>query len=122
LHGVRTVRDAGDAGLYSRLFSTRALMLDGRLAAGGVPGYLSGLLVGEELRAALAGSEVEPDTSLTLIGNVELCARYHDAAACFGLSTTDTPLADSAARGLWEIANASGLLDSSPDYHAVETQ
>ena len=47
------MRRAGPAGATALLFSARALVLGGQLRAGDSLDYLSGLLVGEELRCAL---------------------------------------------------------------------
>ncbi|MGC1548271.1 MAG: 2-dehydro-3-deoxygalactonokinase, partial [Rhodanobacter sp.] len=73
--GVVAARDSGAAGAFSRLFSARALMLDGALAPASVPEYLSGLLIGEELRSSLATPRFHHETPLQLIGDAALCAR-----------------------------------------------
>src|SRR6185437_15251648 len=52
----------------------------GALAQLAVPDYLSGLLIGEELRAALAAGRIDRATPLQLIGNAPLCRRYAAAA------------------------------------------
>lgn len=108
LHGVIAARDAGAAGAFSRLFSARALMLDGTLAAGSVRDYLSGLLLGEELRSALASGRFAIDGPLQLIGDAALCDRYRDAASCFGIAAVE-PVVDAAAHGLWQVALRAGL-------------
>lgn len=107
--GVIAARDSGSAGAFSRLFSARALMLDGALAPDAVPEYLSGLLIGEELRSSLATNRFRRDASLQLIGDAALCARYRLAASCFDLDLAE-PLLDIAARGLWQIACHIGLV------------
>lgn len=111
--GVRAARASGSAGALTRIFSTRALMLEGRLPAAAVPDYLSGLLIGEEWRAALAAGWIDADGSTVLIGDEALCLRYRRAAALFDLPD---PLwiADAAARGLWRIAQAAGLTGDRP--------
>jgi 2-dehydro-3-deoxygalactonokinase len=106
--GVRAARASGAAGVLSRLFSARALMLDGRLAAAAVPDYLSGLLIGEEWRAALAAGWLDSDKAPVLIGDEALCLRYRRAAALFDLPDPAW-IADAAARGLWRIARVAGL-------------
>lgn len=111
--GVATARDSGAAGALSRLFSARALMLDGALAPAAVPDYLSGLLIGEEFRAALADGLARRDTPLQLIGEPALCERYRRAAALFDIELPPT-IADAAARGLWQLATQAGLLRSDP--------
>jgi 2-dehydro-3-deoxygalactonokinase len=111
--GVVTARDSGAAGVLSRLFSARTLMLDGTLASEGVPDYLSGLLVGEEFRAALADGLAHRDTPLQLIGDVALCERYRRAATHFDIEL-DPPLEDAAAHGLWQLALHAGLVHQAP--------
>jgi len=111
--GVVAARDSGAAGALSRLFSARALMLDGTLAPQTVPDYLSGLLVGEEFRAALADGLARHDTPLRLIGDVALCERYCHAATHFDIEL-DPPLVDAAAHGLWQLAVQAGLVHLAP--------
>jgi 2-dehydro-3-deoxygalactonokinase len=120
LNGVRAARESGAAGGLSRLFSTRALMLDGRLSAAAVPAYLSGLLIGEELRAALAAGRIGAGAPLHLVGDADLCARYREAAAAFDLDATE-PIDGAAARGLWCIADAAGLIAAATPHETVET-
>ncbi|MDE2279295.1 MAG: 2-dehydro-3-deoxygalactonokinase [Xanthomonadaceae bacterium] len=112
--GVAAARDSGAAGALSRLFSARALMLDGTLAAGSVPDYLSGLLIGEEFRAALADGFARRDTPLYLVGDDALCERYRRAAALFGIELPP-PIADAAAHGLWQLAIEADLVQRHPE-------
>lgn len=108
LRGLHTVKESREQGLFSRLFSTRALMLAGDLAAEDVPDFLSGLLIGEEFRIARVrdhGSE----TPLCLIGDAALCERYAVAATHFGYAEP-TVIDDAAAQGLWQLASTAGLL------------
>ncbi|HKR77079.1 MAG TPA: 2-dehydro-3-deoxygalactonokinase, partial [Rhodanobacter sp.] len=107
--GVATARDSGAAGALSRLFSARALMLDGALAPDAVPDYLSGLLIGEEFRAALADGLARRDAPLQLIGEPALCERYRRAATLFDIDLPP-PLQDAAAHGLWRIAAQAGIV------------
>ena len=101
--GVRTARDSA-RDTSSLLFSARARVLLGELAAEASLEYLSGLLIGNELRSALAAGPA-PDA---LIGDVPLCARYARALGEFDLC--NVPVIDgSAPRGLWEIAKAAEL-------------
>jgi 2-dehydro-3-deoxygalactonokinase len=112
VRGVQAARDSGAAGALSRLFSVRALMLDNRLDASAVPDYLSGLLIGEELRGALAAGRADRATPLHMVGDAGLCARYRTAAACFSLQAS-AAVEGAAAQGLWRIALAAGLVDES---------
>lgn len=109
--GVIAARDSGSAGAFSRLFSARALMLDGALAPDAVPEYLSGLLIGEELRSSLASNRFRHDAPLQLIGDAALCARYRLAASHFDIDLAE-PLLDAAAHGLWQIACHIGLVSA----------
>ncbi|MEW9573456.1 2-dehydro-3-deoxygalactonokinase [Rhodanobacter sp. Si-c] len=109
--GVAAARDSGAAGAPSRLFSTRALMLDGALAPASVPDYLSGLLVGEEFRAALADGLARRGTPMQLIGEAALCERYRRAAALFDIELPP-PIPDAAAHGLWQLAAQADLIHS----------
>ena len=107
--GVAAARDSGPAGALSRLFSARALMLDGQLDAAAVPDYLSGLLIGEELRMALAAGWADAGDAIPMVGEGPLCDRYARAADAFGLRLTRAP-EGTTAHGLWRIAAAAGLV------------
>lgn len=106
--GVTTARDTGAVGGVSALFSARSRLLAGELAAGATRSYLSGLLIGEELRSVFAARTDRP--KLCLIGDAALCARYQAALACFDIADVTT-LADAARLGLCRIARAAGLLE-----------
>jgi 2-dehydro-3-deoxygalactonokinase len=73
----RGVRSTGGP-LALRLFSARALVVAGEMAAEDSLEYLSGLLIGDELR----GAGAVPDA---LIGEPGLCARYQSAMEALGL-------------------------------------
>jgi 2-dehydro-3-deoxygalactonokinase len=103
--GVAAVRAAGAAGATALLFSARALVLGGQLRAADSLEYLSGLLLGEELRCALSDADApEP----VLVGDAALCARYRRALALFGRNA-QTAIEGVAAAGLWQIATRAGL-------------
>lgn len=111
LHGVDTARDAA-AGVASLLFSARARVLTGWMPAADSLDYLSGLLIGDEMRSALhwpSGMAAETGLPLTIIGDPALAARYRNALARFGVAQVDV-LEDTAPAGLWHIAAAAGLL------------
>lgn len=100
---------AGDGALLHRLFGTRTLGLFDRLAPEEAPSYLSGLLIGDEVRAAargLAGSIV------TVIGDPVLCERYREVLGGGGVGARIAP-PDSARIGLWRVAAQSGLVAGS---------
>ena len=101
--GVATVRD-GATGLSPLLFSARALVLTGGLARETSLDYLSGLLIGEELRCGLGSGR----DGLVLVGDAALCARYRRALSLFGVTGVEV-LDDTAPAGLWRIAERAGL-------------
>jgi 2-dehydro-3-deoxygalactonokinase len=100
--GVHAVHDTAE-GISSLLFSARALVLTGRLPASGALDYLSGLLIGDELRSAPEGAQ------LLLIGEASLCRRYRRAMRLCGIHATIADPGVTAA-GLWRIACCAGLV------------
>ena len=98
LRGVRVAREAGP-GLSSTLFSARSAVLVGDLPASASLDYLSGLLIGDEVRAGLA-SGAPPRA---LIGEPALCERYLAALALFGVDEVEIA-GETAPAGLWQIA------------------
>ena len=103
----RGVREAAAHGAFARLFTTRALSLTGRLPAGTAAEYLSGLLIGEELRLGL--SDVADGVRIALTGDASLCRRYARAFAALGHAPPDR-IEDTALSGLLRIATQAGLL------------
>lgn len=115
--GVQISQSAdGELGVLSTLFSARTLGLTGELSPTAQADYLSGLMIGHEL-AALASAQRRrrnnPNLpSIILIGNAQLCARYSRALDACGFA--NVTLAEQATeRGLWQLALAAGLIDSS---------
>jgi 2-dehydro-3-deoxygalactonokinase len=86
-------------GLGPLLFSARASVLVGDLAAGSSLEFLSGLLIGDELRAGLAAGQ----RPAALIGDLALCERYVAAFALLGIAPVPI-VEDAAPAGLWAIA------------------
>jgi len=109
--GLAVARESGAEGIAGRLFTARSLFLTGELAPAAVLDYLSGLLVGEEIRSSLAGRRGEPLPPVVLVGDESLCERYRWAVAAFGLADVRV-FGDSAAAGLWEVAVAAGLVSA----------
>jgi len=109
--GLATARASGAAGLSGRLFSVRSLFLTGSLPAADTLEYLSGLLVGEEIRSGLADRGAGPG-SVCLVGDAGLCRRYARGLAAFGIGDVAL-LGDTAPAGLWQIARAAGLVERS---------
>ena len=96
--GVRQARDA-TGGLASVIFSARSAVLVGDLRAEDSLEYLSGMLIGDEVRTGLATG----DRPRMLIGDPALCSRYAAAFAEFG-GAEIAMVGDTAPAGLWEIA------------------
>ncbi len=87
--------------LQSLLFSVRSEGLTGALPGPSLASYLSGLLIGGEIAAGLAGA---PGAAPALIGEPALTSLYATALAAFGL--TPAPVIDGAAAvaaGLWRL-------------------
>ena len=96
--GVRHARDVA-GGLASLVFAARSAVLVGNLPADDSLEYLSGILIGDEVRAGLATG----DPPRVLIGAPALCGRYAAAFAEFGVAGLEL-LGDTAPAGLWQIA------------------
>lgn len=96
LRGVARSADAG--GLLHHLFSVRSLALMDELTPQDSASYLSGLLVGHEVRSVMPA-----DAHVHLVGNAVLSKLYGWAInACHGSFTIED--SDAAARGLAAIA------------------
>lgn len=92
--------------LLHRLFAVRTLGLFERLSAADAPSYLSGLLIGAEIAAALHRESAD---SPTLIGARPLCAAYRRVLAAQGIESRIAD-EDVTPRGLWRIARAAGMI------------
>jgi|688.fasta_scaffold385202_2 2-dehydro-3-deoxygalactonokinase len=110
--GVETIRESGAAGVAGKLFTARSLVLCGGLDAADSLDYLSGLLIGEELRSALT-AHGEPAPAYVLVGDPALCSRYRTACTAFGLTGVRV-LDDTGPLGLWHIAHAARLVHETP--------
>ena len=77
--GVARAADAD--GLLHHVFGARTLALTGRMAESDTASYLSGILIGHEVRAALAGQR---GVVVQLIGTPELTGLYARAIAACG--------------------------------------
>lgn len=98
---------ANAAGLLQQLFSARTLALFNEIPAEGLHAYLSGLLIGSEMRGALELFGTKVDT--TIIAQPALAHRYQRA---FGYSGTHISVANDNVTplGLFRLAKAGGLL------------
>ena len=100
-------------GLAHAVFGARTLALAGELAADEVRDWLSGVLIGDEVRAASAwardhGIDVQV---VRVIGEGSLVARYMRALEARDVRAEPGPSA-AAAAGLYRIAQHAGLLAS----------
>ncbi len=89
-------RSGEPGGLLHHIFGVRALALADRLAEANSAAYLSGILVGHEVRAALGGAE---GTVVHVIGAPELTALYARAISACG-AYAERHDGEAAARGL----------------------
>jgi 2-dehydro-3-deoxygalactonokinase len=94
-------RSAEPGGLLHHVFGVRALGLADRLSESDAPAYLSGILIGHEVRAALAQAS---GAVVQVVGTPELTALYAKAiAGCGGYAERHD--GEAAARGLALIAD-----------------
>lgn len=108
------VAEARDGALEDRLFRVRTAGLMGRFAADALPDYLSGLLIGAEIKAGLARFALAgAPASIPVIGSAALTRRYAAALAAFGRSAIQLP-GDAVFGGLLAIARAAGLIGAAP--------
>ena len=113
--GLERARGGDQASLLHTVFSARTRVVAGDLEAAAVPAYLSGLLIGDEIADGLAGTEVGPDTIVTVIGSADLAERYRSALDQAGI-TARVAGRDATLRGLLAIAETAGWLDIAPGH------
>jgi len=92
--------------LLHDLFGVRTLPLFGKIAGNMVEDYLSGLLIGAEVKGANANSVTG---TITIVGRDDLADRYEIALNEAGLTAKRAP-DDIVARGHFLIAQAAGLV------------
>lgn len=98
--GVARARQGG--GLLHHLFGLRAAALFDELGEEEAGSFLSGLLIGHEIAAALEAGVAPP---VILVGGSLLTERYAAALDAFGVPSREAP-PDAAARGLALIGSA----------------
>ena len=110
--GAARGRDEGE--LAHDIFGARTLALTGVLASDDVADWLSGLLIGREIRAARQWAlRAGVDTSVVrVIAADALAERYELAMADAGLMA-QRGIDDAAALGLWRIAMRAGIVAAS---------
>jgi 2-dehydro-3-deoxygalactonokinase len=107
--GVARGLDEGE--LSHDLFGARTLALYGELASEDVADWLSGLLIGREIRGARAWAlraGIDPSI-VRIIGSDALAERYDLALGDAGVLARRASH-DAAARGLWRIAQRAKLV------------
>ena len=92
-------RSVEGLGLLNTAFSVRTLALFERMPEHERPSYLSGIVIGEELRA----QPLQPDAAVTLIGAPALTLRYERALASLGVRATSLG-GEATWRGLHDVA------------------
>jgi 2-dehydro-3-deoxygalactonokinase len=111
LEGVDAAYQHGEQGLSHQLFAVRTLGVTQRMPAGALADYLSGLLIGHEIRSGLAWRAQAGllERPLVLVGEPRLCARY-----AYALAHVRAPAArvldNVAPAGLLAVARAAGLV------------
>ena len=98
---------AQHAHLLHALFAVRTSGLTGQRAAGELPDFLSGLLIGAEVASARTGDAAT--SVVTLLGDDALCDRYARALGLAGVAV-QRAASDATTRGQWRVAVAAGLL------------
>lgn len=96
LLGVARAKQPGE--LANHLFGVRTLILAGKLKETSASSFLSGLLIGHEVRAAAREGE-----SVHLVGDAALCLLYQKAMHAFGVDSS-IEAEGAALRGLKRIA------------------
>ena len=93
-------RSGHDGALGHQLFGVRTLVLTGKMNEASASSYLSGLLIGAEVRGM-----ARKDDDVHLIGDGSLCALYQKALRELGVSSAIEP-EGAAMRGLLRIAGS----------------
>ncbi|MFE5307619.1 2-dehydro-3-deoxygalactonokinase [Isoptericola sp. NPDC056605] len=109
--GLDTDARRGDErGLAALLFTARTLVMAGALRPAQVADYVSGLLVGSEVRHAL---RADPAALVTVCASPATARRYRRALERHGAAVR-TAGEDVAVRGLWRVARDAGLVTGAP--------
>lgn len=98
-----------DISILHQIFTTRTLALFDKLENEDIADYLSGLLIGEEIKSALNQYDANKETIIKIIGRGDLAVRYARALDAFGLNykiIND----EVTAMGHYKIAKKAGLL------------
>lgn len=106
--GVDDAKTARATGLAGLLFAVRTRVLAGEVAAHDSLDYLSGILIGDEVRSGLADMQ-DAAQPLALIGDATICGLYRRAFSLFQYPEVAI-IDDTAVAGLWRLAIAAGLV------------
>ncbi|SKC37146.1 2-dehydro-3-deoxygalactonokinase [Krasilnikoviella flava] len=107
VRGLDVDAEHGDErGVLALLFTARTLVMTGRLGPEDVADYVSGLLVGSEVRHGLRSLA---DGPVAVCGSGSTTPRYRLALERRGRTVRAVP-EDVAARGLWRVAVDAGLV------------
>ena len=99
-------RSAAPGGLLHHLFTVRTDGLFARLTPASAASFLSGLMLGNEMRDATAAF---PAAEVVLVGSQALAAPYRAALEAAGRTARVVPGEEAVAAGLWRVAHAAGL-------------
>ena len=103
LAGVDVSQNKG--GLLHHIFSIRARVVSGQNGMNPDKNYLSGMLIGAEIKSAL---ELYPDvTDMRIIGAGALIHDYSLAFSALGISVISTTSDKAFVKGLWKLASSS---------------
>ena len=100
----------GGSELLNRLFSARSLALFGRLEGDKIASYVSGMLVGTEMRDALAAWPDLGRSGVICIGSAGMIARYGACASILGLDLQGIDNKDVLPAALFWIGQQAGLV------------
>lgn len=100
-------RQNSESSLLHQLFSARTLALFDQLPSNQIADYLSGLLIGEEIRSA--STDFDDETNVQIIGGEELVSRYALALDQLKINYQIVPN-DIVSIGHFKIAKKAGLL------------
>jgi 2-dehydro-3-deoxygalactonokinase len=105
-------RGLGSGSVLHHMFGARTRALLGDLAPDDVPDWLSGVLIGREIRDARTWAQHAGDDAgrVRVIGSDALSARYGAALAQAGIDATVAAPA-AAARGLFRLAQRAHMID-----------
>lgn len=93
-----------------QLFGVRARGVQHIMPPAVLGQWLSGLLIGYELNAALAMPDAAKPLRCGVVASPDLLRRYQRALACFGIDTVAVDGLSAARHGLWQIAQQASLI------------